>query len=141
MKNTITITTVILTICVLAIGFVVGSMLSGNNIVGSIKTGQEYTATTTPSGGTWTDQTIRAGWGSLGSVVITKAGDLNFQLYNATSTGAVNNDSSFNKSNNLLADFPANTVADTYIFDATYTDGLVLEVISGTQNTSTVTFR
>jgi len=39
------------------------------------------------------------------------------------------------------ADFPANTVADTYIFDATYTDGLVLEVISGTQNTSTVTFR
>jgi len=110
--------------------------------LGSIATGQEYSATTTPSGiGEWTTQLIREGWGTLGSVIVTTAGDVEYVLYDATSTGAVANDSRFVNSLQQLARIEENQVAGTYVFDVTYINGLVLEVQRGTTGTSTITFR
>src|SRR3990167_4033414 len=110
--------------------------------VGSVTQGNEYYATTTPSGAeTWTDQGIKRGQGALGSVVITKAGNVEFVLYNATSTGAVLNDSRFNKSLKQLARIPENLVAGGYVFYVTFTDGLVMDVERGTTGTSTITYR
>lgn len=109
--------------------------------LGSSVQGNDYHATTTPYLASWTDQTIKTGAGSLGSVVITKAGDLEFALYNATSSGAVNNDSRFNKTTNRLAAFDSTATVGTYVFDTEFSQGLVLEVVAGTTGTSTITFR
>jgi hypothetical protein len=110
--------------------------------LGSVSATNEYNATTTPSGvGAWTDQLIHAGRGSLGSVIITKAGDTEFVLYDATSTGAVINDGSFNKSNKQLVRVTENLVAGTYTFDTYFNDGLVIDVVRGTTGTSTITWR
>jgi len=112
---------------------------------GSISTGQEYTATTTPSGtGAWTDQTIKRGWGSLGSIIITKAGDTEFVLYDATSTNVLTTGFGTvgtNTTTQQLARIPENLAAGTYIFDVTFTKGLVIDVLRGTTGSSTITFR
>lgn len=107
--------------------------------LGSVATGQAYNATTTPYLGAWTDQLIRRGGGTLGSVVITKSGDLAFIIVDATTTP--NSIDNFSTSTKTLAAFPANTAVGTYVFDVTYTDGLVIEVQTGTLGTSTITFR
>ncbi len=117
----------------------------GSPQLGSVTVGNEYQATTTPSGtGEWTDQLIRKGWGSLGSVIITKAGDVEFVLYNATGTevlttgfGTVGQSSSTQQ----LARITRNLAAGTYVFDVEYTSGLVLDVTEGSLGTSTITFR
>lgn len=133
---------ILLLVASVIIGFWFGWILTQDRGLGGVSVGNEYTATTTPSGvGEWTDQTLDVGWGSLGSVVITKAGDVEFTLYDATSTGAVTNDTSFNKSLKQLGRIPENLAAGTYVFDVTYNDGLVLDVERGTTGTSTISFR
>jgi len=107
--------------------------------VGSIETGQEYTATTTRMSGSWIDATIKRGYGSLGSVVITKAGDAAFLLLDASTTA--NKIDNFSTSTKTLASFPASAAAGTYMFDVNFNDGLTLEVVSGDNGTTTITYR
>lgn len=141
MKTIIT----ILVLLVLITGATFLAILSNNGkspLLGSITTGQEYTATTTPDGlSPFADGLIREGWGTLGSVIITKTGDLDYTLFDATSTGAVLNDSRFNRGDKQLARIGSNLAAGTYVFDVTYTDGLVLDVTAGSTGTSTITYR
>jgi len=40
-----------------------------------------------------------------------------------------------------LAYIPAALAAGTYVFDVTYTSGLVIDVIAGTNGTSTILYR
>ena len=125
------------------VGIGIGFVLFGREQpLGSIITGQEYYATSTDSGiGIKADTLIKSGYGSLSSIIVTSAGTTAYSIYNATSTDAVNNDSSFNKAANLLASIPASLVAGTYVFDVTYTSGLVLDMtVNGTAST-TITFR
>lgn len=106
-----------------------------------ITVGNEYIATSTPKDGVWADDLIRRGWGTLGSVVITKAGNIEFALFDATSTAALDADN-FVTSTALLTQFPAGTAVGTYTFDVQYINGLVLDVISGGETSSTtITFR
>lgn len=109
---------------------------------GSVSATNEYYATSTPYGiEAWADGLIYAGDGSLGSVIITKAGDTEFVLYNATSTGAIANDSRFIKSNKQLARITENLAAGVYTFDVMFSDGLVIDVLRGSTGTSTITWR
>jgi hypothetical protein len=112
--------------------------------VGSITTGQEYKATTTAfwvnQFDGWDDRVIKRGSGSLGSVIVTKAGDIEYSLFDATSTAALNAEG-FVTSTHLLASITTNLAAGTYTFDVEFIDGLVLEVLQGTTGTSTISYR
>jgi ABC-type cobalt transport system substrate-binding protein len=107
---------------------------------GGVTVGNEYIATTTPYYGDWTDQLIKTGSGSIGSVVITKSGNVEFYLLDATSTQAIATQG-FNTTTKTLAAFPEDTAVGTYTFDATFFDGLVLEVVRGSTGSSTILFR
>lgn len=112
----------------------------GNELsLGSVTVGNEYLATTTPITGVWTDQLIKKGQGAVGSYVITKAGNLEAVLYDATSTQKWFGGKS--SSTQQLMYIPANLAAGTYVLDVRFIDGLFLDVISGTGATSTITYR
>lgn len=108
--------------------------------------GNEYTATTTLHYGLRDDQLIKEGWGSLGSITITTAGDLAFQLLDATSTVVTGNATGRAATSSLIiADIPASLVAGTYTFDVIFNDGLYFDIVDDTDKslavTSTITFR
>ncbi len=114
--------------------------------LGSIRSGDEYMATSTASntmyGATITgDALIRTGYGSLGSVIITGSGTGIWSIYNATTTNVLARTGNIATSSILLASFPASAAAGTYTFDVTYTDGLLIELVSGVMSTSTITYR
>ena len=110
--------------------------------LGSVTVGNEYQATGTPSGvGVLADLLIAEGQGSLGSVIVTKAGDVDFTLYDATSTGSLTTDPAISAESQQLGRISTNLAAGTYTFDVGFTRGLFLDVTQGTNGTSTVTFR
>jgi hypothetical protein len=111
----------------------------GRDKLSSVTVGNEYKATTTPYYAGWTDQKIYKGRGTLGSVVITKAGNTEFLILDATTTA--NKIDHFATSTKTLGAVSAGTTAGTYTFDVNFTDGLVIEVISGTLGSSTITYR
>src|SRR3990167_464919 len=95
----------------------------------SIRSGDEYTATSTASntmyGASITgDALIKTGYGSLGSVVITGAATGIWNIYNATTSNILARTGNVATSSILLASFPASLAAGTYVFDVTYTTGL-----------------
>ncbi|MAH43194.1 hypothetical protein CL614_05765 [archaeon] len=111
---------------------------------GSIITGQEYTSTTTPEIGGWVDTRIDGGTGdfsnqgALGSVVITAAGDVDYYLLDATTSLAL---SDVATNTVLIAHIVGSQAAGTYQFDAEFTTGLFLDVLSGNTGSSTITIR
>lgn len=119
-------------IAALFLGYILGT--APQTSFGSVETGQEYNATTTSAGGTYAtvsgDKLLKTGSGALGSVVITGAntGVLNF--YNGTTTSGY-----------LIASIPASAAAGTYTFDATFTTGLFVDLVSGSMPTTTITYR
>lgn len=129
-----------------AIGIYINSQFDFTSLeeekVGSIITGQDYNATTTPFDTGWTSGQIKKGSGSLGSVIVTSAGDVHYMLLDATSTVATNRPTARQATSSvLIADIPASLAAGTYIFDVEFIDGLLLNVVSGSNGTTTVTFR
>lgn len=106
---------------------------------GSTVEGNDYNATTTPWDGINTSHYIKKGQGSLNSVIITKAGDTEFYLLDATNTPELID--AYATSSDMLAHFPANLAAGTYTFDTVFNDGLYLYVVAGNTGTSTITFR
>lgn len=100
---------------------------------GGVTVGNEYKATTTAFTDAWTDRVLDTGSGSLGSVVITRAGSVAFDLLNSTDAGRT--------PTTTLASFPANAAVGTYTFDVEYSEGLYVDVIEGTNGSSTITYR
>lgn len=113
------------------------------NPLGSVTGGNEYAATSTADYGVGAvaDRLIDNGRGTLGSIVITKAGDAEYQLLDATSTGAITTDPRYSTSSQLLASIPASATVGTYVFDISYNHGLLLEVVTGTTGSTTITYR
>ena len=103
-----------------------------------VTVGNEYVSTTTAPGMALFP-VLKTNGGSLGSVVITKAGAAggSFYLYDATTTNPVKRTI---RATTTLASFPSNATAGTYIFDTTFNDGLLLEYNSF-MGTSTITWR
>ena len=108
-------------------------------VFGSVTTGQDYYSTSTPIGTAWTDQTIKVGSGSLGSVIVGEAGDQWIRLYDATSTGALSTGNLI-LDNILLAEVRGDATG-TFVYDVAFNNGLVLDVVEGTLATSTITYR
>ena len=117
--------------------------------MGSVEVSNEYLATSTAASGAYgavtTGRVIKGGItkasGTLGSVVVTGAntGVLNF--YDATTTDVTLRTGNKATSTILLASIPTNMAAATYTFDVQFTDGLLLELVSGTMPTTTITYR
>lgn len=107
--------------------------------VGSVALGNEYHSTGTPWNGVNVSHYLKMGQGALGSLVITKAGDTEFYLLDATTSPELPD--AYATSSDELAHIPASLAAGTYTFDVAFTDGLYFYVVGGNTGTSTVTFR
>lgn len=111
--------------------------------MGSVSATNEYIATTTAwfnggNGNTRTNWQITSNRGTLGSLVVTGAGDLAYNLYNATTTDFTNGN--VVSSTAMIISVPASLAAGTYVFD-TYFKGLLLEVVAGNTASTTITWR
>lgn len=136
------------TLVVLMGGVITGLLWAGRVPVAlsSVRAGDEYYATSTAPNNVYGativgDQLIRTGAGSLGSVTITGAGTAAWSIYDATTTDVTARTGQKATSTILLVNFPASAAAGTYVFDATYNTGLLLEVHSGDVPTSTILYR
>lgn len=119
--------------------------------LGSTVGGNDYQATSTGFGAIYGaqsfnllavgSQVIKGGYGSFGSVIITGANTGVFNIYNATTTDINKRVQTKASSTILLASFPASATAGTYIFDEVFTDGLLIDLISGQIPTTTITYR
>jgi hypothetical protein len=108
--------------------------------VGGVTVGNEYKATTTDWGLTNVDKLIKTGGGTFGSVVITSAGNVAFDILNATTTNITQRGNKATSSI-LIASFPVGTVVGTYVFDTPFNYGLFYDVTAGTYGTSTILWR
>lgn len=113
--------------------------------LGSVNRANEYIATSTAgsaSVGAFTaSRLIQTGAGALGSVVITGANTGVINFYDATTTNISSRTGQSSTSSIHIASIPASLVAGTYTFDVAYTDGLYVDIVSGTAPTTTITFR
>lgn len=112
--------------------------------LGSNIQGNDYIATSTAANGSLgaftTTRVLKTGQGSLAQYNITGANTGIVNFYNATTTSVLLRTGAKATSTILIASFPASTAAGTYMFDAEYTDGLLIE-ITGSAPTSTVSYR
>lgn len=108
--------------------------------LGSVEVGSSYMATTTYAGNPNTNRTLKTGYGTLGSVVITGDNTGTISLYNATTSDITKRTGATPTSTIFIVDFPASSPEGTYTLDADFSTGLLM-VTSGTPATSTVTWR
>lgn len=123
--------------------FLIGQGTAIQNGVGSVAVSSEYIATSTAPNSVLgatvsTSRLLKSGPGALGQVTITGANTGVVNFYNATTSNASERVTA--TSTILLASIPASAAAGTYVFDATFSDGLFID-ITGSAPTSTVTFR
>lgn len=111
----------------------------------SVTVGNEYQATSTAAnvayGATITDdKTLKTSYGALGSVIITGANTGIVNFYDATTSDMTKRG---NKATStlLIASLPASLAAGTYVFDAWFVNGLLVDLDSGTMPTTTITYR
>lgn len=136
---------IVLLIVLLLVAGIVGVLTINkgqkDTTVGSIIESQGYKATSTPFDTAIADAQIKIGSGSLGSVVITSTGDQKFNLYDATSTVATNRPSKRSATSSALIGSFTTATAGTFQLDAYFHDGLLLDVVSGDNGTTTLTYR
>lgn len=112
--------------------------------VGSISSGGGYNATSTATGSfaalqmlTPTPTTTQ---GILGSVTLTGAATGQIYIWDATTSDITQRAASMSSSTQLITSFPASTAAGTYVYDAVFKYGLLVQVV-GTAPTSTITWK
>lgn len=113
---------------------------------GSVAVSNDYIATTTAANTVFgasisADKVIKTGYGALGSVVITGANTGVVNFYNATTSDVNLRTGNIASSSILIASIPASAAAGTYTFDAQFTAGLLINVVSGNTPTTTITYR
>lgn len=127
------------TLLALAICFTVASLFITFKVTpraGSVSLGSEYLSTTTDA--TWNSSynTVVSGPGTLGNVVVTLTSNAPIAFYDATTTGPHSDHPT-----TTIAAFRT-TTAGTYVFDAVFTRGLVVETVSTVGKASTtITYR
>ncbi len=99
----------------------------------SVGFGNEYYSTTTVSSWAGTPRVIRAGAGTLGSVVVTGTHASIVRVMNATS--------STDLASTTIATFAASPANGTYTFDAVFDRGLVVETLTGFTGSYVFTWR
>lgn len=142
---------------VFAVGFLLIALaivIGWSNIqpaLGSVTYGNDYLATSTAPSNVYGAQTalnmkLNAGngpsQGSLGSVTILGANTGILNIWDATTTNInLRTNQTATSSLKLLASIPASASAQTYVFDAQYSVGLVYDVPLGIIPTTTITYR
>jgi hypothetical protein len=125
----------------ITIGLFVGiSYLKGNPMIGSVERASEYQSLTlTSSNASATAYiTLKAGQGTLGSVVISSSSPVTtlppVRIYdsNTGTTTATTTPISFGRSNQTHG---------TYTYDTNFFDGLIVEVTPGFSGVYTITYR
>lgn len=113
--------------------------------LGSVNRANEYFATSTAGnsvfGAFTSGRNVQDGPGALGSVVVTGANTGVINFYNATTTNVSKRTGQKATSTILIASIPASMAAGTYTFDAVFSDGLFVDIVSGTAPTTTITYR
>lgn len=108
--------------------------------LGSVVTGSDYESIhiTSANASSTAANFAKRGYGSLGSVVITKPATAGFiNIYNATTTTAYATSTA-----ELLTAFDSsNDVAGTYTFDLEFSEGLQIDVPAGFNGEYTITYR
>ena len=102
--------------------------------------GEPYNATTTPKGSVFSDALLKTGQGTFGGIVVTLAGTQVIDMYDATTTD-ITQRGNIATSSILLLTIPASLVAGDYHFDTLFTNGLFMEISSGTTGSSTIMWR
>jgi len=131
----------------LLIGIVVGGIwFKPESTFSSVAVSNEYISTTTAANilycNTVTgDKLLKTGQGAFGSVVLLGLNTGNWHLYDATTTSVLKRTGQKATTTILIATFPTSLAANTYTFDIQFTDGLLLELDSGSMPTSTITWR
>jgi len=144
MTRTLQFVVLSIAIFITALSFVM--FQGGFDVKGSVEETNEYMATSTAAstiyGATITGDTlIRTGTGSLAQITITGAASGIFNIYNATTTNVDLRTGNKATSTILIVSFPSSVATGTYTFDAQYTDGLYLDLVSGNMPTSTILYR
>jgi hypothetical protein len=86
--------------------------------------------------------TLKTGFGTFGSVVITIAGTAPIDFYDATTTDIISGNVARAATSSIwLAHFPASMTAGTYVFDVAFANGLLVDFGTGGVPTSTITFK
>lgn len=139
-----TFTVLLVTACLFAVAMLLSMRTPIAN--GSTLQGQEYMATSTAPSTAYgatisTSRVIRTGSGSLASVIITGANTGIVNFYDATTTNVSLRTGQAATSTILLASLPASLVAGTYVFDVVYSNGLLIDIVSGSVPTSTISYR
>lgn len=116
------------------------AMSGDHKPLGSVEVGSSYMATTTFAGNPNTVRTLKTGYGTVGSVVITGDNTGFITLYNATTSNINLRTGAAPTSSIIIADFPASSPEGTYTLDVDFSTGLLI-VTSGLPATSTVTWR
>lgn len=132
-------------IALLLTGFIVISFYSRPVQGSDFSPSSDYIATSTAASGVYgaitAGELIRSSYGSFGSIIITGANTGVINIYNATTTNVSLRTGNTPTSTILLTSIPANAATGTYTFDAQYTVGLYLDLVSGVMPTSTITYR
>ena len=138
MKAILAIGGIIMLLMVGVIGWEMGVLTTEKSqTVGSVGIGGEYHYSNAVPGSV--SSVIKSTPGTVGSLVITGTGGA-VTIYNATTTNANLRATAATTSLPIIADFPASTAVGTYTLDAIASYG-ILEVITGTSGTSTLTWR
>lgn len=114
--------------------------------LGSVAVSNEYIATSSAASSVYgatvsSSRIIKTGPGALGQVTITGANTGVVNFYNATTTNVNLRTGQKATSTILIASLPASLAAGTYVFDAQFTDGLFIDVVSGNAPTTTILYR
>lgn len=130
----------LIVIAIVGVIFALSGQEGPKKLGGGSVFGGAYTATTSQQN--WVDATqfhlLKSGPGVLGSVVITLSSATTFNLYDATTTvnGGI-------YGTTTLAKFGASVGAGTYVFDAAFARGLIIEYPAGqvTPASTTITIQ
>lgn len=120
---------------------VVAGQLNAHRVEGNVDNQSSgYYSTTTPVNTTGLT-TLKAGYGMLGSIIITGGPQTgNFYLYDATTSDVNKRTNNTATTTIILANIPAGSASTTYTYDTTFNYGLLF-VPSGTLATSTITWK
>lgn len=132
-------------VIVFIVGTTFGLVISQADIqvpdIGSVSQGNGYIATSTPSDRSQISGQIIKGKGTLGSAVVTSPGTTRFCIYDATTTDATLRPTAIKATSTIELGCVNTANVGTYTFDVDYSYGLYLDVKSGTEGTTTVTYR
>lgn len=111
---------------------------------GSVMPGGDYYATSTRlfPGTSLSNLTVLKSYGgTLARVTITGANTGIIRFWNATTSNVNLRTGNIASSSLLMIEIPASAAANTYDFDATFSTGILYELVSGTAPTSTIMVR